>query len=135
MIEKNTHRKPYRESLSEYIGTNADTQRISEPTNVTINASQSGREGSEDRIKNLEKEILMLKEEFKRLKEKANERRIKTSVHYRKNKRVIYLPKKPIYEEVLRRLRRHEDEPLGITLKRVFEVAAKSLGITIYDEN
>ncbi|MEM3760879.1 MAG: hypothetical protein QXZ02_07220 [Candidatus Bathyarchaeia archaeon] len=51
------------------------------------------------------------------------------AIKYRKNRRVMYIPKTGIYEEVLKRLREHENEELKITIEKVFQKAAKQLGL------
>lgn len=51
------------------------------------------------------------------------------AIKYRKNRRVMYIPKTGIYEEVLKHLREHENEELKITIEKVFQKAAKQLGL------
>lgn len=48
---------------------------------------------------------------------------------YRKNRRVMYIPKTGIYEEVLKHLREHDNEELKITMEKVFYKAAQQLGL------
>ncbi|MEM3641759.1 MAG: hypothetical protein QXH37_07565 [Candidatus Bathyarchaeia archaeon] len=89
-------------------------------------------------VKRLQGEFTRLREEFKLFKlVVADARRRNTSVagvQYRKNKRVIYIPKQQLYDKVLDRLRQRADEPIRITIKKVFEVAAKFLGVTLEHE-
>lgn len=54
--------------------------------------------------------------------------------HYRKNKRVCYIPKKPLFEKVLTALRKNKDEPLKETIPKVFAAAAKNLGLSDRNE-
>lgn len=80
-------------------------------------------------VRRLQGEISRLREEVDGIKVKGASS--KTGVRYRKNKRVIYIPKKPLYDKVLDRLRQRTDEPMRVTIKKVFEVAAKLLGVTL----
>lgn len=50
-------------------------------------------------------------------------------IKYRKNRRVVYIPKTGIYESVLKHLRENENEELKITIEKVFQKAAQQLGI------
>jgi len=47
----------------------------------------------------------------------------------KKNERVVYIPNEPTINQVLETLRTTPNEPLRITIKRVFAVAAKQLGV------
>lgn len=74
------------------------------------------------KIEKIEKIVTLLQEEFAKLN---RERQRKST--YRKNARVIYLPKKEPYETVLRKFRGSADEPLRKTIERIFTELAKSL--------
>jgi uncharacterized membrane protein YdbT with pleckstrin-like domain len=61
-----------------------------------------------------------------------NESSLKSRSHIgsmtRKNERVVYIPRQPLYDYVLDRLRRSQDESLRETVRRVFCFAADHLG-------
>lgn len=72
--------------------------------------------------------VEQLKKEVASLKERGSKG------YYRKNKRVCYIPKKPLYENVLSVLRKNDNEPLKETISKVFIVAAKALGLSDHNE-
>ncbi|MEM3572859.1 MAG: hypothetical protein QXJ62_01315 [Nitrososphaeria archaeon] len=76
-----------------------------------------------EQINKLVKTVEQLKKDVSNLKERDDKS------HYRKNKRICYIPKKPLFEEVLAALRKNGNEPLKETISKVFEAAAKTLGL------
>ncbi len=89
------------------------------------------RSAERDEIKRLQAELEDLRVEIKQLKKAYCEGSLPKfrGTHYRKNERVYYIPRKPIFEKVLAELREHEDEPIKITMLKVFMEAAKALGV------
>jgi len=84
---------------------------------------------TEDRWEDLYKIIMELKHKIEKIESARNNIKMKVN---RKNDRVYYIPKKPLYENVLRRLRQ-DGEPLKVVMEKVFKLAAKSLGVQSYE--
>lgn len=128
-------------SLEGFIRDKNDDDDVTKLTQVKKSNMQAAEQIGDNRllaeeIKKIHKEIAQLREEVKYIRsaEKSKGSAPFVGVYYRKNKRVVYIPKKPLYEKVLERLKRHVDEPVSVTLKRVFEAAAKHLGVDIEHE-
>lgn len=86
--------------------------------NSTLRKLSSQIELMYERLNSLEHSV-------KRISHKSGTAPIK----YRKNRRVTYIRKTGINEEVLKRLREHENEELKITIEKVFRKAAQQLGL------
>ncbi|MEM3666964.1 MAG: hypothetical protein QW222_07795, partial [Candidatus Bathyarchaeia archaeon] len=86
--------------------------------NSTLRKLSSQIELMSDRLNSLEHSM-------KRISRKSGT----TPIKYRKNRRVTYIRKTGINEEVLKRLREHENEELKITIEKVFRKAAQQLGL------
>jgi len=95
------------------------------------NQMQRQAEAERDEIKRLQAELADLHVEISQLKKAYCKGSLPKSrgTHYRKNERVYYIPRKPIFEKVLAQLRDHDDEPIKITMLKVFREAAKALGV------
>jgi len=89
------------------------------------------RTTEKDEIRELRAELAKIRDEIIRIREAYNECRAikKKGVHYRKNVRVCYIPRKTLYDRVLEKLRESRDEPIKVTIKKVFIAAAKHLGV------
>jgi len=103
---------------------------------LSVKPTQSdGKSSGDDEIKRLQDIVLHLQEEIQRMqKESAIEPSKVMRVHYRKNMRVCYIPKKWLYDKVLEKLKERHDEPIRVTIEKVFIAAAKHLGVNIEHE-
>ncbi|MEM2969439.1 MAG: hypothetical protein QXR63_00710 [Candidatus Bathyarchaeia archaeon] len=110
------------EKITRTLQSRPDTE-VSERTteefdNSTLRKLSSQIELMSDRLNSLEHSV-------KRISRKSGT----TPIKYRKNRRVTYIRKTRINEEVLKRLREHENEELKITIEKVFRKAAQQLGL------
>jgi len=108
-----------------------DKNKVLEKTNAKeeLRANNHGSSNITD-----EDMISMIVEEVcKRLGTRAdrskNRQILKAAYRYRKNKRVVYIPKDPLINKVLEVLKSDPDEPLRVTIRKVFDVAALHLKI------
>jgi hypothetical protein len=86
-------------------------------------------------IKALSMQMNTLSATVKQLKDKVDGLETSDKGYHRKNRRVCYIPKKPLVEKVLDALRKNDTEPLKETILKVFAAAAKNLGLSDRDES
>ena len=131
--EKKASNRHY-QSLTKYIYSNdrtdkrSDENKLLEKTNVKkeLNADSLGCSNiiNDDLISRIVDEVC------KRLKADKGDRQIqKGACRYRKNSRVVYIPKDPIIDQVIEVLKSNPYEPLRLTIRKVFQVAALYLKI------
>jgi len=128
---------PHMLSLEGFIRDENNNDAVTQAKESSMQATEQTEENRllAEEIKKIRKEIIQLREEIKYIRSAGKgEDKVVARACYRKNNRVVYIPKTPLFEKVLERLRQHIDEPLGVTVKRVFETAAKYLGIGVEHE-
>lgn len=114
-------------TFADYLNQNQSGYREEHPLSGTLTRNiEHHREDDVYRI------LRRLEEKVQQLEERAMQDKQSGKVtRYRKNKRVVYIPRDPLVEKVLEKLRKSEDEPIKVTIRRVFAAAAKQVGIEI----